>query len=166
MKYVSLFLQARPQVQWKYIGARQVKPGLLRTVKAWNQHNTRKKAPLTGRRARPSRQPRPLHHLQSKNRAGKKPVKCAGFFARFFSLRWLVVAAAVPARASQPLSWARCSSTSGKHCRELKHCPSAANYGATIIMRGFFSLLGCPWPRAAAAARPASGAARSGAPRN
>jgi hypothetical protein len=49
-----------------------------------------------------------------------------------------------------PLSWAPCLSTPGKHCRELKNSLSAANNGATIISRGFFSLLGCPWlPRRA-----------------
>ena len=56
-----------------------------------------------------------------------------------------------------PLSWAQSLSILGKHCCELQHCPFAANNGATIIMRGFFSLLGCPWPCAARAACPASG---------
>jgi hypothetical protein len=39
----------------------------------------------------------------SRKTAQKSPSFSAGFFARFFSLRWLVVAAAVPTRASQPL---------------------------------------------------------------
>ncbi len=39
----------------------------------------------------------------SQKTAQKSPSFSAGFFARFFSLRWLVVAAAVPTRASQPL---------------------------------------------------------------
>jgi hypothetical protein len=55
-----------------------------------------------------------------------------------------------------PLSRLPCSSTPEKHCHELKHSLFAANNGATIMMRGFFSLLGCPWPprRAQRALRP------------
>jgi hypothetical protein len=60
------------------------------------------KAPLAGRRARACRQPRPQRHLREKNHT-KKPNRFAGFFVRFFSLRWLVVAAAVPTRAWLPL---------------------------------------------------------------
>jgi hypothetical protein len=119
-------------------------------------------APFTGRRARACRQPRPLHHLQSKNRAKKSPSGVLAFFLRGFSPSggsWSRPPSLPGHRSPSPR--APYSSTPGKPRPELKHSPFAANNGATIIIRGFFSLLGCPWSCAARAACPASGAAVS-----
>lgn len=119
-------------------------------------------APLARRRARACRQPRP-RTSSGKKSAQKSPSSVLAFLCAFFSLRWLVVAAAVPTRASQPLVYGATIGRFGKKQTGRNVSLFAVKNGATKI-KALFSLCSAARGPGARAACPAAGAAGPAAP--